>query len=349
VWVAGALLLVCALACAPDVRAQMPEVSAPLDANGRWVNGVTESWWVEDGLTEADARGAAARWKSIGDEVAGAAGTAGWVGDYFRGGETHGTYMRWSPGAGFVIADVDKCRAAVVGLVYGRVEASPGLVQFFPEFDRKSSHTHGGGHQQAEASAPLAARRFVPVRWRGERLLVAEEEMADFGDYVAGLGRYNRWISFILLEHVSFFSRMGASDDGEGGAPVVPPGYERFLKSPVEAAVTSVGRRDLRRDYHIEDENTSMTFERASLTYVTISAGAEHGVKPGMIFRVARGGDEEADSLLVVRAGRRASTAVVVREVDERGAETYYSHAESREKRRSKVAAGWKVTTSPHD
>ena len=45
----------------------------------------------------------------------------------------------------------------------------------------------------------------------------------------------------------------------------------------------------------------------------------------------------------------RASTAAVVREVDGRGAETSYSHAGSREKRRPKVTAGWRLTTSPHD
>lgn len=324
----------------------MPEASAQLDADGRWVNGVTESWWMDDGLTEADARAAAARWKSIGDEVAGAAGAAGGAGDYSRGGDTHGTYMRWSPGAGFVIAHVDKCRAAVMGLVYGRVEATPALVQFFPELDKLPARSNHGGHAApAEARASRAVLRFVPVEWRGQRLLVAEDEMADFGDYVAGLGRYNQWVSFFFLDYVNFFSRTGADAPDAGGPPVVPPAYARFLKRPVEAAVTSVGRRVLRRDYHVEGENTSMTFERASLTYVTISAGTEHGVKAGLVFRVVRDGDEQ-DSLLVLRAGRRASTAAVIREVDERGAETFYSNAEAREKRRSKVAAGWRLTTS---
>jgi hypothetical protein len=342
-------VLACALACAAAARAQaLPEASARLDADRRWVNGVTESWWLADGFTDAEASAAAARWKAIGDELAGAKGAA-WSGDYFRGGETHGTYMRWSPRAGFVIAHVDKCQAMVTGLVHGRVEATPGLVRFFPELDKHPARGHGhGGHGAPAHREPRDVLNFVPVEWRGGRMFVAEEEMPDFGDYVAGLGGYNQWVSFMFLDYTVFFSRMGEEAAGGPPSPAVPPAYRHFLKKPVEATVTSVGRRVLRRDYHVEGENTSMTFERASLTYVTIDAGAERGVKPGMILRVVRDGDEE-DSLLVLRAGRRASTAAVVREVDERGAETYYSNAESRERRRSKVSAGWRLTTSLHD
>jgi len=341
----GAALLACALACAAQVCAQqLPEASAQLDADGRWVNGVTESWWQDDGITSADASGAAARWKEIGDELARAGGEA-WAGDYFRGGDTHGTYMRWSPRAGFVIAGVDKCRAAVMRIVYGRVEATPTLVRFFPELEKTSAHAHGGGHAPSAVTRPVL--RFVPVEWRGERMLVGEDEMGDFGDYVAGLGRYNQWANFILVEHTDFFSRRGGrGDDADSGAlPSVPQGYERFLKRPVEASVVSVGRRVLRRDYHVESENTPASFERASLTYVTIDAGTERGVKRGMIFRVVS--PAEGDSLVVVRAGRRASTAALVRDVDERGAETFYDHAEGRERNHSKVAAGWKLTTDP--
>lgn len=345
---AGAALLVCALACATAAPAQeFPEARAQLDEDRRWVNGVTESWWLDDGFTAAEASAAAARWKAIGDELAGAKGAA-WAGDYFRGSDTHGTYLRWSPRAGFVIAHVNKCQAMVMGLVHGRVEATPELVRFFPELDKHPAGGHGGHAAAGAHAGPRDVLRFVPVEWRGGRVLVAEEEMADFGDYVAGLGRYNQWFDFTFLEYATFFYHTGKGAAGGSPSPVVPPDYRRFLKKPVEARVTSVGRRILRRDYHIDGENSSMTFERASLTYVTIDAGVERGVKAGMILRVARDGEEE-DSLLVLRAGQRASTAAVIREVNERGAETYYSHEESREKRRSKVAAGWRLTTSIHD
>ena len=344
---ARAALLACALACASAAGArQLPEARAQLDEDNRWVNGVTESWWLDDNITKEDATGAAALWKAIGDEVAGAKGEA-WAGDYFRGGETHGTYLRWSPRGGFVIADVDKCRAAVMGLTYGRVEATPALVQFFPEVDKRTARPHHGGggqHAAAPPPAPRAVLRFVPVEWRGERLLVAEEEMGDFGDYVSGRGTFNDWHN--LLEYAAFFSRSGAGETAADPAapPAVPPGYERFLKEPIEAAVTAVGRRVLRRDYIVETEHTSATYARASLTYVNISAGTAHGVKDRMLFRAARPGPGEM--VIVVRARRRTSTAVVVRDVDGRGRETYFDHDESRDKRLPKLAAGLRLTTS---
>ena len=335
----------CTLACAHAAGArQLSEASAQLDADGRWVNGVTESWWQDDGITRDDAAAAAARWKEIGDELA-RAGADAWAGDYFRGSETHGTYMRWSPRSGFVIAHVDKCRAAVMGLTYGRVEATPVLVQFFPEVEKRSSHGHGG-HVQGDA-APRPVMRFVPVVWRGKGLLVAEDEMEEFGDYVAGLGSHNGQFLGVFLEYEQFFR--GPDRGGRGGdaPPVVPPGYERFIKKPIEARVTSAGRRALKRDYTLGDENTSRTYERASVTPVTIDAGTERGVKEGMIFRVTR--PAEGDTVVVLRAGRRASEAVVVRDVDERGTETFYDDAESREKRHTRVARGWRLTTSLYD
>lgn len=325
--------------CAHAARGrQLSQASAQLDADGRWVNGVTESWWQDDGLTREDAAAAAARWKEIGDGLLARPGAGAWTGDYFRGSETHGTYMRWSPGAGFVIARVDKCRAAVMGITYGRVEATPTLVQFFPESEKHSSHSHGG---HSTANAPLEVIRFVPVVWRGERLLVSADEMEEFGDYVAGVGSYNGW-SDLFIEHTVFFSHSGvdAAEPGRDAPPAVPTGYERFLKRPVEANVTSIGKRVFRREFTVEGKNMSRSFARVFLTYVTLDAGTEQGVKDKMVFRAARR-DEDETVVVVVRAGRRRSTAVVVGELDEQG------RTARPEQLRSKVARGWKLTTAP--
>lgn len=346
--VAGAALL----ACAQAARAQqLPEASAQLDADGRWVNGVTESWWPDDGITGADASAAAARWKEIGDDLA-RAGVEGWAGDYFRGGDTHGTYMRWSPRAGFVIASVDKCRAAVMHLVYGRVEATPGLVRFFPEFEKFSAHAHGGAGEHRHAPTPHALVRYVPVEWRGERLLVAEGEADNFGDYVAGLGEYNGRGALLLLEFAEFFTRADARPGEGAGAnarapnapPVVPAGYEKFLKKPVEATVTAVGRRSLKRDYMVELPYNSFQYNLGSFTRVTISAGTSQGIKDRTVFRVVE--PDEGDTVIVMRAGENESEALIVRQVDERGRETF-DDDESQGKKHSKVAVGWKLTTSP--
>ena len=328
------------LACA-----HAPETRAQFDEWGRWENGITEAWWLDPGeFTNEDAFGAATIWKRAGEETAGAQGGP-WVGDYFRGSETHGTYLRWAPRAGFVIAHVNKCEARVMGLVYGRVEVTPTVVRFFPELDKvpAGSHHGGGDHGAKRHAEPRAVIRFVPVEWRGQRLLVGEEEMGGLGDYAAGLGEYNDTGMLMFLGYDPFFLRSHGAAGWEGvGAPVVPPGYERFLKRPIRASVTAVGGRQVRRGYTVEGANRSVTYERASVTYVTINAGTEQGVKEKMVLRVVR--PDEGEEVFVVRARRRSSTAIVVRDLDERGREIYYDS--SRERRHAKVAAGWRLTTS---
>ena len=343
----AAAALAFVLACASPASAQ-------LDQWGFWENGVTEAWYLssEDFASE-DAVNGAARWKSIGEANALDAGGP-WAGDYSLGGDTSGTYMRWSPHAGFVIVAVNKCEARVRGLVYGRVEASPTLVQFFPELYKNPASKRDGGEQKRAATTP-AVIRYVPVEWRGRRMLIAEDEMKDFGDYVAGLGEYNGIDSVLYAGYDTFFSRMtsGEASDADGAAdsdsnehyarPVVPPGYERFIKKPVEAFVTSVGKRRLKRDYLIEGRHSARPFELASLTSVNIDAGTAQGVKDGMLFRVSE--PNEGDIVMIVRAGENESAAVVIRDVNERGAESYYDE-EAREKKHSKIVAGWRLTTS---
>ncbi len=366
----GAALLVCVLSCATATRArQLSGALAQLDEDGRWVNGVTESWWPGEGITNADATSAAARWKEIGDELA-REGSEGWAGDYFRGGETSGTYMRWSPRAGFVIAGVNKCEARVRVLVYGRVEATPTLVKFFPEVYKAAPRRgEDESRRQEKAATTPDVIRYVPVEWRGERMLVAEEEMEDFGDFLAGLGDYNGRAAFDY-EVTNFFSRSEAHNrpdyseaSGESGEaadsgastvsgeavpyapPVVPPGYERFLKKPVEATVTAVGRVSFKSDYIVElPYASSRQYDLASLTRVTISAGTAQGVKKRMVFRVTE--PDEDDTVIVLRVREHDSDAVVIRDADERGREVYYDK-ETREAMHSKVAAGWRLTTSP--
>jgi hypothetical protein len=345
--------LLTAAAALAFVLACAGRASAQLDERGRWENGVTESWWLDpETFADAEKLNAAALWKSIGEANALDAGDAR-AGDYFVGGDTSGAYMRWSPRAGFVIAYVNKCEARVRALVYGRVKATPTLVEFFPEFYKVQPRKREGEGEERKAAATPEVIRFVTVEWRGERLLIKEDEMEDFGDYLAGLGRYNGQPPMAYDDgYANFFTRVevrGEAEDSDDGAayapPVVPPGYERFLKKPVEATVTAVGRRSVKRDYTVGLINSSMYYERASVTRVTIGAGTAQGVKDRMAFRVTE--PDEGELVVVLRAGENESEAIVVRELNELGAETYHDDDADREKKHSKVSAGWKLTTNP--
>lgn len=332
---------------ARGARPQTP--GADVDEHGRWINGVTESWWHDpEQFSAGEVAAARALWRRIGAENGGAKSHA-WAGDYFVGGETHGTYMRWSPRAGFVIVGVDKCRATVMGLAYGGVALAGGAVEFRPELRRHFGHDghelkardHGGAH---------AAMKYLPVAWRGERLMIGEGEIGDFGDYAAGLGDYNGLLVSPFPDLSHFFHRLGP-DAGvaAGETPRVPPGYERFIKRPVEAAITSVGRRRVATDYSVEFTSDIMSFslpyERASLTTVTVNVGAEHGVKPGTFLRIAR--PDHGEFVRLTRVGPRSSVGVLARDLDERGRETFYDHDIGGERSYPKVAPGWRLTTEP--
>ena len=105
-----------------------------------------------------------------------------------------------------------------------------------------------------------------------------------------------------------------------------------------------MGRRSLKRDYLVELPYNSFQYNRGSFTRVTISAGTAQGIKDRMVFRVVE--PDEGDTVIVLRAGENESEAFIVRELDERGRETFEDD-NSQEKKHSKVAAGWKLTTSP--
>jgi hypothetical protein len=125
------LAILLALACPHSASAQ-------LDQWGYWDNGVTESWWLSSGdFSSEDAVNAVSVWKRIGVANQDVSGKP-WAGDYFSGSDTHGTYLRWSEQAGFIIVHVDKCQAKVMGVTYGKIEASPTLVQFFPDFTKRA-------------------------------------------------------------------------------------------------------------------------------------------------------------------------------------------------------------------
>jgi hypothetical protein len=304
----------------------------------RWENGVSEAWWISEELASNDEAAAVqAKWKLIKEENKRAA-ISEWAGDYFIGSETHGSYFRWSAQNGFVLVHVNKCAAQVMGFSYGQVSASPAFVRLIPErtFRQETSHQHGG--QQTE-------NNFIPVKFRGDRLLVPESEMADFGDYTVGLGKFNEsaFIYYFFTSH--FFYKEGGEEIKEAtDVAIVPAGYERFLKQPIKGKITGVGKRIVRRDYTYESPTgQTETYTFASITPIVVDIGASDGAKRGLILKAVNTSEE----VKITNVGETSSTAILIRSLDERGRETYFDHDSEREKVYPRIAVGWKLTTSP--
>ena len=311
---------------------------AQVDKWGAWENGITEAWWLSSKtFTNEDVTNAISRWNSIGQVT-----SPGWEGDYFIGSEVHGTYVRWSPDAGFIIADVDKCQALVMGLAYGRVISTPNTIQFIPEFS-KSSKPHGH-HSLNRESKTLS---FVPLKWRDSLYLIPENEIGDFADYTAGLGQYNALNGMEAFLPESHFYSKYAGKTVANDVPVLPAEYQRFVKRPITGEITAVVGRKLQRKYSYEFHSESYSFanqyELASLTFVTVNIGSLHGAKKDLFLRVTQPNLGEA--IRLVEVGPTSSKAVLVRDVENQK-ETYYDNEAEREREYPRVKAGWTLTTA---
>ncbi len=302
------------------------QAESPALDQDRWENGISEPWWFEDSATKQDIAAVKARWETINQENA-KQGNEPRSGDYATGSSVHGSYLRWSPTSGFVLLHVDKCAARVMGFSYGSVRITPTTLELIPERNMASTSSHG--HR------PSTSNKFLFVKWRGVFYITRENQIGDFGDLVAGLGKFNDEGEWALPYYVRLNSEQTGSIDE---LPIVPAGYERFIKRPIDLSITAVGRRTVRRlrvDYDAEPQYESRTA-------VTLDGGRAEGVKPGLKFWVVDSG--ESDQVVVHKVGLHSSSGVIIRGVEE-DAKTHFSKWKDYD-RYPIIKNGWRLTTS---
>ncbi len=298
------------------------------DEYGRWIHGAGEPLSFEESVDKHEIERLKARWLAINRENENVVGDSP-AGTYGNGDETHGSLLRWSPLAGFVLLYVDKCAARIMGFSHGSVIMTPTKLELIPEgqFTRNSSHLHSHAHAYPN--------QFLFVKWRNVTYLTEKNDIRDLLDSMAGLGKYNESSYWNTPGYAKWGSReIGTADD----PPLVSPGYERFVKRPINLTITGVGRRvvhRLRVDYDTEPQYESRT-------PVTISGGSAKGVKVGMKFRVLD--SAESDEVMVRSVGRRASDGVIIRWIDP-DPKTHFSSWPDYE-RYPPIKVGWRLSTS---
>ncbi len=331
------MMLMCVYTCS------VAAAGAQTDPYERWENGISEAWWFSETASRDEVAAVKTRWQLLGEEMSGA--TAGaWAGDYSVGGDTHGSYLRLAPRGGFVLMKINKCAAHVEDFSYGKASVTATRIQLIPErpFRPPDPKEHAHGRQHADHD-------FVPVTFRGDRLLIAESEMPDFGDYLAGLGKFNEHAFIYGADFSPFFHQMREGERATGAADtpvavVVPPGYERFLKRPITGRIVSVGERRVRSDYEYDfPSGGSEWYDVAAVTRVMVNVGTTHGAKVGLQLKVV----DSDETVKLTRVGKTSSTGIIIRVLDENRRETYYDHDAEREQTYPPVAAGWELTTTP--
>ena len=330
------------LTCAIPLATRGQNV-AELDAYGRWVNGVSEPWWFPEDVAKEPKAEVQARWAQLGVEAA--SQDDGWTGDYFVGGDTHGSYLRLGR-TGFVVFRVNKCAASVMGFSYGEVVQSSTLIQLLPQKTVHTSRLHG--HNNHPAS------RYLPVTWRTAKYLVPETAISSFGDYVAGLGEYND-PNVLLIDFAPFFVKSlnrEASGDIDHSktkptaqhfvAPVVPVGYERFIRKPIEAQIIARGKPYVRHDPDNEWWNKLVI-------PVTVDAGRAHGLTPKLVLRILDGSDTEetGELVLITKVNLRTASGVIERPVRKQPCVKFSQTDDCTNPEYDQVNLGSRLTTNP--
>jgi hypothetical protein len=331
------------------LSAQAQSNAPELDQNGRWINGITEPWWFPDGIPKEDVNAAQLLWATIGNQGSGSA----WAGTYVIGGDTHGSYLRWAPQSGFVLFHVNKCEASVMGFSYGKVVASMGLIEMMPEkaatATASKSHSHG-------TQSPRALR-FLPIIWRQTRYLVPEDEITEFSDYISGLGRYNDR-NFLFVEYAEFFSKSDekisgstesevtksqvAGDNDGFVEPLVPTGYKKFIKRPIDAKITSRGTSYVRH-------NSENEWWNDLIIPVTVNVGSGHGLKKEMVLRVvgSEGFSGDVEYVKITNVNLHSAKGIIERPVRKRPCIKFDSTDDCKNPDYEPLKVGSRVTTNP--
>jgi hypothetical protein len=316
-------LLLCSFCC-HSARAQEDH-----DQDGRWINGITEPWTFDgDSYTKEEAAAFQQKWKSIAAQRS--PGVANeWAGDYVRG-DLHKTYLRWSPEGGFAYVYVFTCSTGVLGINYGRVDASPMAIRLYPVLSMSTSRPHGhhGGH-----AAYKLPKNYLPVKWGEQHYLVAENRVAAFYRFAAGLGEYQ------THSGEDFFIKTDDYAKEPESMPVFPPGYERFVRKPIEAKIISVGPKRLRRV-----PTTDGSYFYDSVTAVRISAGKADGVYKGMAIYVV--GSKFSEKVEIAKVGKRSAWGIISRLVDDNKIEKDWNHDMRQWEDYPEISVGWDLTTS---
>jgi hypothetical protein len=288
---------------------------AQYDQYGRWVNQFTEEpiYFEAPNYTPREAITFLTKWRLIEEENA-IKTLNEWAGDYSIYSELGGAkVLRWSPQAGFVFFIGGGCEPSVRGINYGKVAFTKNMLQLFPEIQSEDPSLVDKKILDEDVERLLKTRnfvtdKFVPVKWHGVHWLIPEKQIADFYDYVAGVGRHRP--TLIGWEGGTFLSKKDGHREDENETPSLPPGYERFVKKPLDATIISVGRRFLR---HIEEEGEEYGDEW--VTPVVLNVGSEQGVQKDMVFSVLL--SNVSDVIEITKIGKRSSKAEIAHRVSD--------------------------------
>ena len=279
------------------------------------------------------------RWDRIGIETQGV--TDGPAGMYLKSGY-RGWLLRWAPHAGFVYVYHSE-GLDIIDFSYGRVEETSSEIRFIPEREMRKSW------RGIKLNTPLI---WVAAKSTQLKFMIPQDQMKDFGEFVAGLRDYNDFNGPCCEFDPFFVSPVRAGQLASGVSDIlVPDEYQRFMRPPITGRIVSIGERRIVKDYGMDRNLFGHLFQNSSLTTIAINIGRIHGIKKNMLLRFA--GEQfnlPGQYIQITSVRRQTAVAVVIRSIDERNNDdSYLENPVESDKRTSfpPLRAGMRITTSP--
>ena len=293
-----------------------------------WENGVGKQRWLMYHLEKDDVLKLKEKWEEIGNSIE--SSTNEFAGTYYLHGFS-GSFLRWSPEKGYIYInyfdDEHPCFFS-----FGKVSINGAEINFSPEYEVKESRC------PSNFTKPMV---WLPA-YNG-KYLIPKNEIKEFADFYGGFGKYNGFLRKFYEGYP--FAFKWVKDFKSNKTFILPKGYEKFIKKPINAEIISIGKsfKSKLKDFFYN--------ENVSITPVKINVGRNNGVKKGMEFVLMNSDDEMYQTLIVTNVMNNKSEGKIIRKLSENGKEEYseydYEKKEFIFKPFTPVKIGLKVTTSP--
>lgn len=212
-----------------------------------WDNGIGHSSWAV-GLEPQERGKMLQLWDSIGEDLKTERNEL--AGTYVKGGYDAGYFFRWSIRKGYVLVPYFD-QNLITDFSFGSVTfVNTSEVIFTPERDLRG----GRSVEKMPRKWTAIGSYFVPV-----------EMLKDFGDFMAGSREFNEFNGQCCEFSPNFLARRIDRREGRFDYPS-PPKYARFIRQPIEAEITFVGRKKTVNDWGYDGERLWATSSVMSLT-----------------------------------------------------------------------------------
>jgi hypothetical protein len=260
------------------------------------------------------------------------------AGRYFQYGFMSGSFLIWSPSIGFVYVQYFDIEHPCY-FSYGQARKIGEEVEFKVEYETKRSICPGGQATPLKWISAGDGEFFIPIT-----------QAKRFGEFYAGRGEFNGFFLKWREDEPFLFARprQAAGQQQRLTKFVLPPGYRKFIRRSIEGKIISIGRKRIEK---YKPTIFSPSWDQSSLTPVKLNVGRLQGVTSGMYFVLLDENDADAQTLKITTVDRTSSKGLVVRQVDDKGVEGFFSYDEQARdyitKPFSPLVVGLSVTTSP--